>query len=71
MTDQNVYSIKTLCNKCKCVRRFQFQVGRDGILKPTTGNESVHVMRNDNGVRLVNFSTSERLIVKESNFSAS
>jgi hypothetical protein len=48
---------------------FNAKVGREGILKPTIGNESLHEISNDNGVRLVNFATSENLRVKSSKFS--
>jgi hypothetical protein len=31
------------------------KVGRENIFKPTIGNESLHEISNDNGVRVVNF----------------
>jgi endonuclease/exonuclease/phosphatase family metal-dependent hydrolase len=37
---------------------FNAKVGRKDIFKPTIGNESLHEISNDNGVRLVNFDTS-------------
>jgi hypothetical protein len=40
---------------------FGTEVGREDILKPTTGNESLHEINNDNGVRVVNFATSKNL----------
>jgi hypothetical protein len=43
---------------------FNAKVGREDIFKPTIGNESLHVISNDNGVRVVNFATSKNLIVK-------
>jgi exonuclease III len=43
---------------------FNAKVGREDIFKPTTGNESVHEISNDSGVKVVNFPTSERLIAK-------
>jgi hypothetical protein len=43
---------------------FNAKVGREEIFKPTTGNESLHEISNDNGVRLVNFATSKNLGVK-------
>ena len=43
---------------------FNAKVGREGIFKPTTGNDSLHQDSNDNGVRIVNFATSKNLIVK-------
>jgi len=43
-------------------------VGRENILKPTIGNESLHQDSSDNGVRLVNFATSKNLVVKSTIF---
>jgi CMP-2-keto-3-deoxyoctulosonic acid synthetase len=43
---------------------FNAKAGREDIFKPTTGNESLHEIRNDNGVRVVNFATSKNLIFK-------
>jgi hypothetical protein len=40
------------------------KVGREDIFKPTIGNESLHKISIDNGVRIVNFATSKNLIVK-------
>jgi hypothetical protein len=34
------------------------KIGKEEIFKPTTANESLHEISNDNGVRLVNFATS-------------
>ena len=36
----------------------------ENIFKPTIGNESLHQGSNDDGVRIVNFATSENLVVK-------
>jgi exonuclease III len=44
------------------------KVGREDIFKPTIGNESLHKISNDNGVRVVNFVTSKNLIVKSTVF---
>jgi hypothetical protein len=44
------------------------KVGRENIFKPTIGNESLHEISNDNGVRVVNFATSKYLIVKSTMF---
>jgi hypothetical protein len=41
------------------MRDFSAKVGREDIFKPTIGNESLHEISNDNGVRVVNFSTSK------------
>ncbi|PNF35790.1 hypothetical protein B7P43_G11761 [Cryptotermes secundus] len=43
---------------------FNAKVGREDIFKPTVGNESLHEISNDNGVRVVNFATSKHLTVK-------
>jgi len=43
---------------------FNAKVGRENIFKPTIGQDSLHQDSNDNGVRLVNFATSQNLVVK-------
>jgi hypothetical protein len=43
---------------------FNAKVGREDIFKPTIGNESLHEISKDNGVRLVNFATSKNIRVK-------
>jgi len=43
---------------------FNKKLERENIFKPTIGNESLHQDSNDNGVRLVNFATSKKLVVK-------
>jgi len=47
---------------------FNAKVGRENIFKPTTGQESLHQDNNDNGVRIVNFATSQNLPVKSTMF---
>jgi hypothetical protein len=47
---------------------FSAKVGREDIFKPTIGNESLHEISNDNGIRLVNFATSKNLRVKSMMF---
>jgi hypothetical protein len=49
-------------------RDFNAKVGRENTFKPSTENESLHGIRNDNGVRVVNFATSKNLIVKSTMF---
>jgi hypothetical protein len=44
------------------------KVGKVDIFKPTIGNESLHEISNDNGVRVVNFATSKNLTVKSTMF---
>jgi hypothetical protein len=41
---------------------------REDIFKPTIGNESLHQVGNDNGVRILNFATSRILVVKSMMF---
>jgi hypothetical protein len=43
---------------------FNPKVGGKNIFKPTIGNESLHQVTNDNGVRIVNFATTKNLIFK-------
>jgi len=47
---------------------FNAKVGRENIFKPTIGQDSLHQDSNDNGVRLVNFTTSKNLVVKSTTF---
>jgi exonuclease III len=43
---------------------FNVKEGKEDIFKPTIGNESLHEISNDNGVRAVNFATCRNLRVK-------
>jgi hypothetical protein len=43
---------------------FNSKVGKEDIFKLTIGNESLHEISNDNGVRVVTFATSKNLTVK-------
>jgi exonuclease III len=52
----------------KILLDFNAEVGREDIFKPTIGDESLHEISNDNGVRVVNFITSKNLIVKSTMF---
>jgi hypothetical protein len=47
---------------------FSAKVGKEDIFKWTIGNEILHKISNDNGVRLVNFATSKNLTVKSTMF---
>jgi hypothetical protein len=47
---------------------FNAEVGREDIFKQSTGNESLHEISSDNGVRVVNFATSRNLIVSSTMF---
>jgi hypothetical protein len=41
---------------------FNVKVGREYVFEPTIGQKSLHQDSNDNGVRLVNFTTSKNLV---------
>jgi hypothetical protein len=47
---------------------FNPKVEREDTFKPTIGNESLHQDSKDNGVRVVNFATSNNLVVKSTMF---
>jgi hypothetical protein len=47
---------------------FNANMGREKIVKPTSGNESLHRDGNDNGVIIINFATLKQLIVKNKMF---
>jgi hypothetical protein len=44
--------------------QIKIMLGREDIFKPTTGNNNLHEICNDNGVRAVNFATSKNPTVK-------
>jgi hypothetical protein len=44
---------------------FNAKVGRENIFKPKIGNENSHEINNDNGVRIVNFTTSKNLVCQK------
>jgi hypothetical protein len=59
-----------LINSVNSIRKFCFQ-NRQGShfnFKPIIGNESLHEISNDDGVRLVSFATSKNLSVKSTMF---
>jgi hypothetical protein len=47
---------------------FNAKIGREDIFKPTIGNESLHEISNNNGIRVVNFAISKNLKVKSTMF---
>jgi len=47
---------------------FNAKLGREDIFKPIIGQESLHQVSNENGVRLVYFATSKNLVVKSTMF---
>jgi hypothetical protein len=44
---------------------FNARVDRQDIFKPTVGNESLHKISNDNGVRVVNFAISKKSSIQK------
>jgi hypothetical protein len=48
---------------------FNAKVGTENIFKPTIGNETLHEISNNNGVRIINFATSKNLVVHSTMFS--
>jgi hypothetical protein len=64
-----VYSINSLNTIRKIfLRDFNAKVHREGTFKPTTGNQSLHDISNDNGVRVGRFARLKNLIVKSTVF---
>jgi hypothetical protein len=47
---------------------FNAKIGREDISELTIGNESLHEISNDSGVRIVNFVTFKNLVVKSTMF---
>jgi hypothetical protein len=45
---------------------FNTKVGREEIFKQAIGNKSLHEISNDNGIRLVNFASSQKYDVPTS-----
>jgi endonuclease/exonuclease/phosphatase family metal-dependent hydrolase len=64
MRNLHVCSICTLNTISRISGDFNAKVDREDIFKPTIGNQSLHEISNDNGIRLVNFATSKSLRVK-------
>jgi hypothetical protein len=47
---------------------FNAKLGRENIFKPSIGNDRLHEISNDNGIRVVNFATSKNLTIKSTMF---
>jgi hypothetical protein len=54
--------------RVKILLDFNAKVGREDIFKPMIGNESLHEISNDNGVKVVNFVTFKSFIVRSTMF---
>jgi hypothetical protein len=63
-----MYSINSLNIMKILLEDFSVKVGGEDIFKPTVGNESLHKVSNDSGVRVGNFATSKNMIVKHTVF---
>jgi hypothetical protein len=46
------------------LRDFNAKVGREDVFKPTIGNESLHEISRDDGLRVVNYTISKHLRIK-------
>jgi hypothetical protein len=57
-----IYHVKILLGD------FNAKGGKEDIFKPIIGNDSLHEISNDNGVKLMNFATSKNLRVKSTMF---
>jgi hypothetical protein len=55
------------CHMKMLLGDFSAKVSRGDIFKPTIGNESLHEISNDNGVRIVNFVTSKKIWLSKYN----
>jgi hypothetical protein len=47
---------------------FNAKVGREDIFKPTSGNDSLQEISNENGVRAANFAISKNLTARSTRF---
>jgi hypothetical protein len=56
------------CSPQILLEDFNAKIGREDVFKPAIGNESLHEISDDNGVRVVNFATSKNLTVKSTMF---
>jgi len=61
---EQVFDHSANYHKRSLLRNFNAKVGRENIFTPTIWNED----SNDNGVRIVNFTTSKNLVVKSMMF---
>jgi hypothetical protein len=68
MRNWKVYSINSLNNMKILLGDFNAKAGREDIFKPTIGNESLHEISNDSGVRAIHFVISKNLFVKSTMF---
>jgi exonuclease III len=65
---ERVFDKFSKCHMKILLGDFNVKVGREDIFKPTIGNESLHEISKDNGVRLINFATCNILRVKSTKF---
>ena len=69
MNSQSRYSITFFTATQRILLEdFNVQLEREGIFKPTIGNDSLHQDSNHNGVRVVNLATSNYLVPKRKIF---
>jgi hypothetical protein len=64
----NFYSVNSLNATWILFGDFNTKIGRVDSFKTTIGNECLHEICNDNGIRVEHFATSKNLIVKSTMF---
>jgi hypothetical protein len=60
--------LELVSDKFPIYRMKKVKIGKEHISKPTTGNESLHEISNDNGVGVEKFATFKNLIFKSTMF---
>jgi hypothetical protein len=65
---ENVFNTFFKYHRKILLEYFSAKVGREDFFKLTIGNESLHEISNNNGVRVVNFATSKNLRIKSKMF---
>ncbi|PNF17039.1 hypothetical protein B7P43_G00842 [Cryptotermes secundus] len=61
---EHVFDNFTKCPMKMYLGDFNAKVGMEDIFKPTIGNESLHEISNDDGVRVINYAISKTLLSK-------
>jgi hypothetical protein len=68
MWNWNVCFINSLNTYEILLGDFNVKVSEEDVFKLTIGNESLHEMSNDSGVKVVNFAKSKNLTVRDTKF---
>jgi len=67
LLEQNITQIARLNIKI-ILGDFNAKVGKEGMYKPTIGNESLHNETNNNGIKMIQFAISVGLNVRSTTF---